>query len=305
MVEALPQDPTQAGQQGKPAIVMRDAGSANHIIGWLRSWDGVAVYAEGPAAEIASREGISIAATLEETVRRSDWLLVGTGGDPLSQEAMKLGKGLGRPVLAVVDHWTNYRERFSGVHGSHKPDAIIVTDQHAYELAGQELPWAKILVWPNHMLEDLRSALRSRPVSKLERQRLLLLSEPIRNSSSNSRESPPDTALTQIDDVLVELGLAPCSTDVVLRLHPSETGEDLEWWRNAIGSRATVESPVNTPIGSALAASDVVVGVTTYALYLSWAAGHPTFSLSQSIGLLDPFPVGSVPQLLLQCQLRA
>ena len=88
-------------------------------------------------------------------------LISGTGWQSdLEHRARLLAHQLGIPSIAVLDHWSNYCERFRREGVEVLPDALWVADEEAAALATAAFPNVPVVQLPNHWLESLSSAVQ-------------------------------------------------------------------------------------------------------------------------------------------------
>ena len=266
---------------------------------WASAWAGCTVYIEG---DTNSWDGLPVVKKddFSHTLSEAEWLIVGTGWSAISQRAIREGKLRGIPVFAVLDHWTNYEARFTELTSRTLPDAVIVTDDWAENGAKQRLPWATTIQWPNFLLAELR-----RKISKFKYEKeggiahVLLLGEPTRKSYHTVDGQPERVLLDCLPDHLATLDLDLDKTRLSLRLHPTEEGHKYRDLIRASGLNIQVHSANEMDVLTALAKSSMVLGLTSYALFLSWASNQSAFSLSNVAGITNTLPLNTVPQLVL------
>lgn len=295
----LPGSPEQASRLGIPSLVIQDAGAGNHMRSWMRAWSGVRVHEIDPRISRSRANDPTELERLHECLEGGDWVLVGTGRSPITQTAMRLGKAQGKMVLAVVDHWVNYRERFDLLAASALPDAVLVTDTFALAQVQSELPWATPILWPNQLAVDLEGATQRYEVrarSKLP-SKILVLGEPTRGEVEDAENQPEGRFVQSLPDTLGELGIRLHECHVELRLHPSESDYKYERVLQGLNLPLTVVNAAERNITEAIAVADTLIGLTSYALFLGWSVGKPTWSVAESMGLRDPFPPNTVRQL--------
>jgi hypothetical protein len=212
---------------------------------------------------------------------------------------MRLGKSQGKVVLAVVDHWVNYPKRFDSLSASSLPDGVVVTDSFAFAQATLELPWATPLLWPNRLAAELVNAAQkhrerehshSLPV-------ILILGEATRGDVRDAEHQPEGRLLNSLPHTLGKLGYRLNDCRIELRLHPNEADNKYEGVLQGLDFPLTVNSPAERDITEAIAQADLVLGLTSYALFLAWSVGKLTWSLAECMGLRTPFPPSTVPQL--------
>jgi len=260
------------------AVVAHDAGAANHIFAWLRTsgHPNIIPCLAGPALTLWKQEyGKHPQTELADAVAGSKTLLSGTGwASHVEHDARRLARQLGIKSIAVIDHWTNYRERF--IRDGHEvlPDEIWVSDAYAREMAETIFPNIKIVQQPNAYLAYLVSE-----VERIEQSgtpeaddRLLYVLEPIRQAWGDSELAGEFAAL----DYFVEnLHCLQLGKDVQIRLrpHPSDpTGKYDQWIRKQGNPNIMLDCAPT--LAESLAWSTLVAGCQTYAMVTALAAGR-------------------------------
>lgn len=285
---------------GLPGIVVHDAGAACHILAWLRESachkQTARLFATGPARVIFGEAGLSFESSVEDALRACEWALVGTGwGAPAQQQAMRTAAQLGIPCLAVVDHWVNYELRFAGLAAEELPTGIVVTDSEALRIAKHDLPWADVVIWPNQLLRDFGADYNSR--QHTGRKSILWLNQPlILNGRLQDplRSAPLNEAIA---GVLQSAARLRGSSELIFRQHPSLPQsvplKGPSWDSQLLSSQW---SDVATSLASDVARSSVVLGVDSYALYLSGHYHPDTYSVAVQIGQACRLPANIVRQ---------
>ena len=295
----LPSNPGEANRLGVPSLVFQDAGAGNHIRAWMQAWPDAQIHTVDRSALVGAGGTSTAFPGLLECLDAGDWILVGTGRTSLPQEAMRLGNSQGKTVLAVVDHWVNYCKRFDSLKASSRPDAVVVTDRFAFAQVQSELPWATPLLWPNQLAEDLKEEVKKQRLCEGSgpRPTILILGEPTLGSTDRAVGQPEEWLLTSLPETLAKFKLATRDCDIQLRLHPSEAADKYDRVMQSVSFPLTVTSAAGHRLAEAIARADLVLGLTTYALFLAWSAGVPVGSLAEAAGLNNPFPSNTVPQL--------
>jgi len=265
-------------------VVAHDAGAANHIIAWLQGCDSDQIHAcmEGPAARLWEHSFCTRARSdlpLSEAVSRSNMLLTGTGwGSALEHDARKLAKSAGLKSVAVIDHWTNYHERFVRRDEEVLPDEIWVTDEYARKLAEREFPSLKVVQLPNAYLDSLVRQVREREHARIKRAEcnVLYVLEPIREAWGEAKQPGEFQALDFFVKNATFLHLGK-KLSVRLRPHPSDAIGKYDQWLEAQTNIqiALDESP---SLAESIAWADMVVGCHTYAMVVALAAGRRVIS---------------------------
>jgi hypothetical protein len=130
----------------KPLLVIaHDAGAANQIFALfqlvnLTEFD---LVARGPAIDIFA--SIRVQKLSPDDLNVNSYQLVVTGTSKYSSlelSVLTLANDSGIRVISFVDHWVNFRNRFTRSGKFFKPDNLAVVDERAFSIAQTELPEA-------------------------------------------------------------------------------------------------------------------------------------------------------------------
>ena len=265
---------------GPVAVVAHDAGAANHIAEWLQKRRvNYFATAEGPAKAIFTDRCSWLGkSNLEKLIPNCKTLISGTGwASSLEHEARRLAKNIGCRCIAVVDHWTDYRERFIRFDEEILPDEIWVTDDYARKIAQKEFPSTPIVRLQNAYLTRLKNEVMQRQVlnSASNYQRILYLLEPIRDDWGVSPIPGEFIALEFFISNLTILGLRGAL--IRLRPHPSDPIGKYDDWLKSHPDLDLVIDDLSS-LADSLAWADIVVGCQTYAMVIALAAGKKVVS---------------------------
>jgi hypothetical protein len=258
------------------AVCCHDAGGANMVAAWVAS-DRLRDYkicAEGPALKIfAAAVPNRTAQPLSKSLDGASCLLSGSGwASRLEHEARTAARLRGIPVVAALDHWVNYRMRFTRDGAETLPDLLVVTDRQAANLAAATFGSAcPVAIWENLYLKSEAAAVarHSTRVPAVPPARLLVLLEPIRQDWI---VGAPDPAEFRALDYLMEnmAALSPTPDEMVIRLrpHPSEpTSKYLPWLRRQ--NRKRLALSVGRSLSEDIAWADMAAGLESYALIVA------------------------------------
>ncbi|MEB3353690.1 MAG: hypothetical protein VKM34_05585 [Cyanobacteriota bacterium] len=232
--------------------------------------------------------------TLEEALAGAQVLISGTGwASDLEHRARRLARQRRIPIVAVLDHWVNYRERFQREGKEQLPDGLWVSDTEAAALANAAFPNVPVLQLPNHWLEGIWSTvqvLRSMTNSQPRRpaRRLLYLLEPIRVPWSHGSAGASEAG--EVQSLRYWLQQLPCLINqgwvapqheleaLALRPHPSEPVGKYD----ALIAEAAASWPIQldraSGLSEALAWADAAFGCETQALVAAMFCNLPAFS---------------------------
>ena len=247
---------------------------------------------EGPPQEVAARlqasgaEAVLVATSMNQAM----WERAFTAA----------ARAQGRPVLALLDFWTNYRGRFAGADGKLEdlPDVIAVMDEGAQaEMVAAGFPAARLRVTGQPAFDAwVADARAPRPVPA-DAPHVLFLSQPLREFYGDDPRAAGHPGYVQGDvlaalaDVLAnEAAARGARVDLTVRLHPKE---DRATWAAPARPRLTVRVTGSEPLVDDLASADLVVGMTTVALVEAAGRGWPTLTVQPGAAGRDPLPAAA------------
>lgn len=268
------------------AVVCHDAGAANLIFAWLRSWHDSGVlldcqfnfFLQGPAEKLWLNNPVplpilTLNTSIETAMNRCKTVLTGTGwGSGIEHQARRLALQMQVPSIAVIDHWVNYPERFVQDGISILPSEIWVSDENAFDLAKGYFLNTPIVQLPNLYLQHL--VMKIPKVSENCR-KLLYVLEPVRDEwgkSTPGELQALDFFLNRWPDK-VDLE----SISILLRPHPSESSDKYNDWLTQ-HQHLNIEIDSCRDLNESIASAKWVVGVESYALVVAEAAGRLVYS---------------------------
>jgi hypothetical protein len=257
-------------------VVCHDAGGANQIFAMIRRWGApVSITVEGPARTIWQRDFADAPSKLEEGLQwisEVSTLVTGTSwASDIEHRARKLARQHGVRSIAVLDHWTNYDERFAAGVDRVLPDEIWVVDRYAYELASRTFPGIPVSMksdcYSQHELESIAPITASTPHV------VLYLSEPAR--ADWGRGEPGEMqAIRYFLECLSRLNL-PSDTLVRLRPHPSDVPGK---YGSFLGGGAGLKIELDAGrLNESLSSCRWAAGCQTYAMTLALGAGRTVY----------------------------
>ncbi len=256
------------------AVVCHDAGATNVILGWLTAREDAVLrpFMQGPAAALwrTAFPELPMCGSLEEALEGAKSLLSGTGwASALEHQARQMAHARGIRSVAALDHWVNYAPRFERDGQVQWPDEVWVADAYALALAHQALPELPVRQLDNLYLADQIRHIAPPPGNGT----VLVVLEPVRTSWGCNRagEFQALDYFFEHLDLLWPVGVS----QVILRLHPSESADKYQTWL-ARYSLAQMDTSPN--VATAISRADVVVGVESFALTIALAAGRPVYS---------------------------
>lgn len=271
------------------ALVAHDAGAANHILSWLEICPKnykCKYFFCGPAKKIfeTNHPYKKNCDSIDEVLDNVDYLICGTGWQTsIEIEAIKKAKKNDIFVIAVLEHWANYMERFKFNDVYYFPDKIWVTDHYAEKISKQVFPNISTQIIENTYAKTILSK-RSNVICK--QKYLLYICEPMRSNWGG--KEPGEFQAIRFFFQSLNLINYKKNTEIKFRIHPSEKLNKYdailkEFYQYNI-------STDNNELGDSLKNSIAVIGCQSYALHLSTMLQIKTFS-----SLPPSAPLSSLP----------
>jgi hypothetical protein len=255
----------------------------------------VIAFLQGPAEVIWRRSKLQIPTcrSVSEALDGATLLLSGTGwASDLEHHARTLARKTGIRSIAVLDHWVNYKERFSRHNVTCLPDEIWVADSWAKIIAEREFPSLQVTKLRNKYLESQLEEVSPPPQTGT----LLYVLEPTRNDWSRRLAGE----FQALDYFLSHLDVVSNQSvrRIILRPHPSDPDGK---YARYLSQDPRIELDKSADMAAAISQADVVVGVESFALTLALAAGRPVFSSLPPWAPELRLPQEGIQQLRLIC----
>lgn len=292
----------------KTLIVAHDAGGAQVLSSWVARQEDLSRFifsVEGPALEIFRKKIETFKnLNIENAISCANSIITTTSwASDIERSALKRFKDIeGSHSVVLMDHWINYRERLLYRNQLILPNEIWVSDHFALELAKKTFLKIPVSTIHNYYLDevinrinDLRhNYLGDKVKTKLE---ILFIGENISENCELTHNDANFYGYTEQESFvyfLERINKFGNMQDIVLTIkaHPSETAEkyislipvSLKEKLNYFVSKNSLEID--------LANSDLVVGMSSFALYISVNAQIRTFCVipDSSIKCVIPDP---------------
>tara|TARA_B100000787_G_C16195519_1_gene300527 strand:+ start:3331 stop:4314 length:984 start_codon:yes stop_codon:yes gene_type:complete len=195
-----------------------------------------------------------------------DFILYGTGVEQITFSGIikENASKYNIQSIAVIDHWSNYKERFPK---NTFPDAILTFDYIAYQLAKKIFNKSNIFQIKNYYVENLYQEFINQ--KSFDMKYVTFISEPIKKKSNSSLSYE----CRLVNNILKKFD------EVIIRLHPSEKKDKYdELISNHKGKNIVKIDPYKESLSLTLSKSKLTIGINSYALYISYIFGIQTIS---------------------------
>tara|TARA_B110000438_G_C15784680_1_gene637835 strand:+ start:254 stop:802 length:549 start_codon:yes stop_codon:yes gene_type:complete len=141
------------------SIISRDAGGAELACRFaLNQKEKFCLALSGPAIKIFKKKykNIKIMSKIS-AIKKSDWVLCSTGTTSnFEKNGIILAKKNKKKVVALLDHWVDYRNRFIKEKRLILPNEIWVTDKYALKIIKKEKFETKIVLKTNFFFKEFK-----------------------------------------------------------------------------------------------------------------------------------------------------
>ena len=271
----------------KVAIVAHDAGGAEILASYVAQNNiNFKLVLEGPAVNVFKRRlGEIEIYSLEDAIADCDWCLCGTGWQSdLEWRAIEQAHNADKHVVAFVDHWVNYKERFIRKGIQHLPDEIRVGDEDAQKIAIESFPDVSIKLVPNPYSIDIKKQFSEiESVSKsssCDVENILFVCENISDHARLSYGDERHWGYTEFDAINFFFEnikvISNRHVRVVIRPHPSDAIGKYGWVVEAYSNIAVLSK--GRSLIQEVAESDLVVGCESMAMVVGLLAQKKVIS---------------------------
>lgn len=257
----------------KIGIVANDAGGAeqlkwlsNEVSGCLNT------FLQGPAVKIFKEKGSNLNEFENiEQLLSCDLVLIGSGWmSDFENRAIEFCILNMIPFIILLDHWDNYGSRFQSLPKS-QLKLLAVTNQMAYRQAKKNFANSSIWHLPDLQIADYLNTLKYEKTG----QNILMVLEPA-SSFSNAHS----ISIELIFDLLkksLQINRVRKLDGIIVRLHPSQDINSNEFdYFKSLSKEFSISK--NSELIDDLKLSRIVVGFSSYALYIASMCGIETFS---------------------------
>lgn len=282
------------------AVICHDAGGAEIVSSWLKRQDEPYVaIVEGPAREIFMRKlGATSSVSMSQAIASADWVLCGTSwASDLEWRAIGDAAERGKPSVAYLDHWSNYRSRFDKHGQVLLPDEVWVGDVDAEQRARACFSAVPVRLVANAYFTDFAEDVRRIESSMGAPRRglnVLFLGENQSTHGEVEHGNSHHFGYVETDllvHLLGNLDRFPASaTRLRIRPHPSETPQK---YLKVISTVPDWVPPVEIsegPLAADVAWSHIVAGGTSMALVLAARANRLAVSCIPDVAIPIDLP---------------
>ena len=273
---------SQLTKNDQIVVCSHDAGGAEVLSSYIREHQiGARFLISGPAIPIFSRK---FKLTPENTIavlpQDFEILLSSTGWQTdFEFKAMQLALLNGKRVIAVLDHWVSYQERFLRESSLINVPEILVFDQKAREIAKEIFPDVHIHLSENFYLRDSKQEYIFKKSQNLNDNTfdILFLCEPMASTENANQTYGYDEyqVLEYFFSVLKEKSCTKFK--ILLRPHPSES---FEKYISLINSDFIhVEINTHRTLAECIDKSEIIVGCNTMAMLVALEIGKKVYSV--------------------------
>ena len=282
----------QLTKSNQIVVCSHDAGGAEVLSSYIREHQlNAKFFISGPAIPIFSRKfKLTPENTLDVLPQDFEILLSSTGWQTdFEFDAMKDALLERKRVIAVLDHWVSYRERFARGSSRINVPEILVFDQKARETAKEIFPDTQIHLSENFYLRDTKREYILKKNQNLNDNTfdILFLCEPMATTENANQTYGYDEyqVLEYFFSVLKEKSCT--KFQILLRPHPSES---LEKYISTINSEFThVQIDTHRTLTECIDRSKIIVGCNTMAMIVALEMGKKVYSVV-------PYPMKSTLQ---------
>lgn len=285
------------------AVVSHDAGGAEILSSWVhQNQQAYCLVLGGPAIDIFQRKlGIIEIIPLADAIELCDWVLCGTSWQSnLEKQSIVRAKVAGKKVIAFLDHWVNYLERFQLDSVTVLPDEIWVGDVDAKIIAQKIFAEIKVVLTPNPYFKDLQLELQEiQESSNYSKQcSVLYICEPIREHALLAYGNERYWGYTEEDALqffLKNLDALGAVSEIKIRPHPSESKSKYSWAKQE--NSLVTETASTKLLMEQIVEADVVVGCGSMAMVVALLAKKRVISSIPPGGKVCGLPQAEIEHL--------
>jgi len=243
-----------------------DAGGTNHLL--ARNYRGeVTFILTGPGSEIAKKRGIPHLSEFRiSDIQLFDLVVVSSNAQhQLSDDILDSALTSKIPTVGVLEHWVNYSTRWVK-----NPNTIEVADIHAFIGAFLSFRF-KVRLRRNQYLLELKNEFAGMQTSGSG---LLLIAQPL---SEKINHKKGNCFCNAVENLLTRV---KTDSNLILREHfATNLSECARYLEFKTGLNIRISYP-DSSLALDLSACKYVLGIDSYALYISRRLGRKVFSIN-------------------------
>ena len=275
----------------KVLLVSHDAGGAEVLSSWLKYNNFLYILiAEGPARNIFLKKNFFASnLSIKDAIKKVDFVITSSSWQSdLEKETIYLAKQLDKYVITMLDHWTNYRERFIYKKNLILPNEIWVLDECSKEIAESIFKNTKIILKDNFYLNDIlvkiRNEIQKRPTNN-KNLKGIFIGENISDHAAKINRDKNVFGYDEKDSLDFLLENIPKInlpiTEIKIRPHPSENCSKYNWVKNHY---LISEISSEKELWFDICHSDIVFGCESMALVIAIKAEKKVISCIPKYG---------------------
>ncbi len=258
------------------SIISKDAGGAELACSFaLNQKEKFCLALSGPAIKIFKKKFNKIKIiSKSEAIKKSDWVLCSTGtSGNFEKDGIILAKKNKKKVVALLDHWVEYRSRFIKKKKLFIPDEIWVTDNYALKIIKKENFKTKIVLKKNLYLKEFKNKAKLfiNKKNKSVGKNIIFLSEWV-NPNHKKNYNAEQCIKFFLNNTSA---LKSKINKITIRFHPGEKIKKLKWLKS-YSNKILISK--NKDVFDDILQHDIIVGINTVALVLGLIAKKKVIS---------------------------
>jgi len=254
------------------ALISRDAGGAEFISRYAsKQKEKFCLAGTGPAVKIFKKKFKNKKIIdYKKAIKISDWILCSTGtSSDYEKNAILFAKKHKKKIIAYIDHWVEYRERFLKRKKMVRPDEVWVSDKYALDIAKKN-NLRNVSIKGNPLFFDFL-AYKKKFNKRNCNNNILFLSEPVSKDLKKHYDE-----IECIKYFLKNLDISKLKyKNIQIRPHPAENKSKFVKLKK-ISKKIYISNKNN--IFFDIMKSNIIVGINTIALVLGLLANKKVIS---------------------------
>ena len=249
-------------------VVCKDLGAANQIFHYIKTdkKNCYLLFLQEPSKNLFLKNKVSnqiICNHISKIYTNCDYVIFGTGSSDFEKENMIKIRKFNLKINAVVDHLTDFSNRFYFNKHRIVPDKILVFDKIIFKSLKKS---KKIIKLPNYYLKDIKRKFIN---FDIQNNNLLFIGEPFKKIIN--RKSIDQIGIRYLAETLKRKNFLN-KMNLVIRLHPKQFMTDYLEYKKIFqnhNSQISVILDKNKELYKSIKSAKFVFGLTSYALLIS------------------------------------